>query len=202
MLDASLAGLLTGLSLIMAIGAQNAFLLRQGVRRSYVGVAVAVCVLSDVVLITAGVSGVGVLIQRADWLLTLARWLGAAFLVWYGLSSIRRALRPCGTGLDPAAGALGGPARVVRRTLALTWLNPHVYLDTVVLLGSIAAVHGAVGRWWFGGGAAVASVLWFVGLGFAARLLAPLLSSARAWRVLDVFVGATMLAIAVKLVLG
>jgi L-lysine exporter family protein LysE/ArgO len=201
-LDVSLTGMLTGLSLIVAIGAQNAYLLRQGVRRSYVGAVVAVCALSDLVLIGAGVSGVGALIERAGWLLTAARWSGAAFLTWYAVSSLRRVLRPGNAGLTNAGADPSGAAPVVRRALALTWLNPHVYLDTVILLGSIAAVHGSTGRWWFGGGAAFASVLWFVGLGFGARLLAPLLASARAWRVLDVAVAVTMLAIAVKLVIG
>ena len=202
-LDVSLAGLLTGFSLIMAIGAQNAYLLRQGLRRSHVCAVVAVCVVSDVALITAGVAGIGMLIQSAGWLLTAARWLGAAFLAWYGLSSVRRAVRSGESGLSSAGLDDGaGPARIIRRVLALTWLNPHVYLDTVVLLGSIAAVHGTTGRWWFGGGAALASLVWFVGLGFGARLLAPLLSTARAWRVLDILVGATMLVIAVKLAIG
>jgi L-lysine exporter family protein LysE/ArgO len=187
----------------MAIGAQNAYLLRQGLRRSFVGLVVAICVLSDLVLITAGVSGIGMIIRDAPWLLSLARWCGAAFLAWYAIASIRRAQR-AGTGQRIDAGRDGGDERrspVVRRALALTWLNPHVYLDTVVLLGSIAAVHGSSGRWWFGGGAALASVAWFCALGFGARLLAPLLATPRAWRILDLLVGATMLVIALKLAL-
>ena len=199
----SVAGLLTGLSLIMAIGAQNAYLIRQGLRRSSVGLVVAICVLSDVVLITAGVSGIGMIIRESGWLLTVARGLGALFLAWYGLSSITRALRsPATAGLQSVReGGSDRPASIARRALALTWLNPHVYLDTVVLLGSIAAVHGTTGRWWFGGGAVLASIAWFCALGFGARLLAPLLATRRAWRVLDLLVGATMLAIAIKLAL-
>ena len=202
MIHASFAGLLTGLSLIAAIGAQNAYLLRQGLRRSYVGAVVAVCVFSDVLLISAGVSGIGIVVQRAPWLLEVATWLGVGFLTWYGLSSAWRAVRPS-SGLDGGRpDDLVTPGPVVRKALALTWLNPHVYLDTVILLGSIAAVHGSTGRWWFAGGAATASVLWFTALGFGARLLAPLLSTARAWRVVDLSVAATMLVIAGKLALG
>src|SRR6478752_1060705 len=163
MIQTSLAGLLTGLSLIAAIGAQNAYLLRQGLRQSYVGAVVVVCVLSDVLLIGAGVSGIGIVVQRAPWVIPVATWLGVAFLTWYGLSSALEAGRPAD---------LMSPGSTVRRALALTWLNPHVYLDTVVLLGSIAAVHGSTGRWWFAGGAATASLLWFTALGFGARLLA------------------------------
>ncbi len=202
MVHASLVGLLTGLSLIAAIGAQNAYLLRQGLRRSYVGTVVVVCVVSDLLLISAGVSGIGLLLERAPWIGSAATWLGVAFLTWYGLLSAWRALRPS-SGLDAGPGderTARGP--VVRKALALTWLNPHVYLDTVVLLGGIAAVHGTTGRWWFAGGAASASVLWFTALGFGARLLAPLLSTARAWRVVDLLVAATMLAIAAKLALS
>jgi len=212
-LSSSISGLLTGLSLIVAIGAQNAYLLRQGLRRSHVGPVVAVCTLSDFALICAGVSGIGVIVAHAGWALLVVRWLGAAFLTWYGLSSAWRARRPA-TGMGHGAGdgatrAGGSPARdshggprgpVVRRALALTWLNPHVYLDTVLLLGSVAATHGPTGRWWFAVGACVASTLWFTALGFGARFLAPLLSSARAWQVLDLLVAATMLVIAVKLV--
>ena len=204
MLNSTFAGLLTGLSLIVAIGAQNAYLLRQGLRRAHVVPIVAVCALSDFVLIFAGVSGIGAIVSHAGWALVTVRWLGAAFLTWYGLSSAWRARRPA-TGLAaPAPGAASdreaGP--VVRRAMALTWLNPHVYLDTVLLIGSVAATHGPSGRWWFGVGACAASAAWFIGLGFGARLLAPLLASPRAWQVLDLLVAATMLVIAVKLATG
>jgi len=200
--DSAFAGLLTGLSLIVAIGAQNAYMLRQGLRRSHVAPVVAVCALSDFILIVAGVSGIGVIVTHAGWALVVVRWLGAAFLTWYGLSSAWRARRPA-TGL--AAARPGQPGDLergsaVRRAVALTWLNPHVYLDTVLLLGSVAATHGPSGRWWFAAGACVASAIWFTGLGFGARLLAPLLASPRAWQVLDLLIAATMLVIAVKLV--
>jgi L-lysine exporter family protein LysE/ArgO len=204
-LNASLAGLFTGLSLIVAIGAQNAYLLRQGLRRGHVGPVVAVCMLSDFALITAGVSGIGAVVQHAGWMLLAVRWLGAAFLTWYGLSSAWRARRPAtGLGAGHAAASPGDPdgmpaGPVVRRALALTWLNPHVYLDTVLLIGSVGATHGPSGRWWFAVGACLGSALWFTGLGYGARLLAPLLASPRAWQVLDLLVAATMLVIAVKL---
>jgi L-lysine exporter family protein LysE/ArgO len=209
-LNSSVAGLLTGLSLIVAIGAQNAFVLRQGLRRAHVGPIVTVCTLSDVMLIVAGVAGIGAVIQHADWALQAVRWFGVAFLTWYGLSSAWRARRPsalsapadgtAAAGTPVAVGAPGvGLASTVRRTLALTWLNPHVYLDTVVLLGSIANTHGPSGRWSFAIGAAVGSTLWFTGLGFGARFAAPLLTTPRAWQVLDLLIAATMLAIAAKL---
>jgi L-lysine exporter family protein LysE/ArgO len=198
--NASLAGLLTGLSLIVAIGAQNAYVLRQGLRRAYVGRVVAICTLSDFALIAAGVSGIGVLVQHAGWALQAVRWFGVAFLAWYGLSSAWRARRP--SALSAADGETGRASVAVRRILALTWLNPHVYLDTVVLLGSVANAHGGTGRWWFAAGACLGSALWFAGLGFGARLAAGLLATPRAWQVLDLLIAATMIAIAVKLAAG
>src|ERR1700756_5774569 len=136
-MDASLDGLLTGLSLIVAIGAQNAYVLRQGLRRSHVGPVVTVCTVSDLVLIVAGVSGVGVIVQHAGWALQAVRWFGVAFLVWYGLSSAWRARRPA-TSLSAARANGNGGSVAIRSAIALTWLYPHVYLDTMVLLGSIA----------------------------------------------------------------
>jgi L-lysine exporter family protein LysE/ArgO len=203
MLNASVTGLLTGLSLIVAIGAQNAFVLRQGLRRAHVGAIVAVCILSDIALTLAGVSGIGAVVHHADWALQAVRWFGVAFLVWYGLSSAWRARRPSALTASPDA-AGGGQlslASTLRRITALTWLNPHVYIDTVVLLGSIANSRGPVDRWWFAVGALVASTLWFAGLGFGARFAAPLLTTPRAWQVLDLLIAATMLAIAAKLAL-
>jgi L-lysine exporter family protein LysE/ArgO len=199
-LNASVDGLLTGLSLIIAIGAQNAYLLRQGLRRAHVGRVVAVCTVSDFALILAGVSGIGVIVQHAGWALEAVRWFGVAFLGWYGVTAAWRARQP--SALTAASGDPGEGTAVVRRAMALTWLNPHVYLDTVVLLGSIANAHGSPGRWWFAVGACLASTLWFVGLGFGARLAAGLLATPRAWQVLDVLIAATMLGIAVKLALG
>ena len=201
MLNASVTGLLTGLSLIVAIGAQNAFVLRQGLRRARVGAIVSVCILSDIALTIAGVAGIGAIVQHADWALQAVRWFGVAFLVWYGLSSAWRARRP--SALTAAADGTGqlSLAATLRRILALTWLNPHVYIDTMVLLGSIANSRGPVDRWWFAVGALLASTVWFLGLGFGARLAAPLLTTPRAWQVLDLLIAATMLAIAAKLAL-
>jgi L-lysine exporter family protein LysE/ArgO len=194
------AGLVTGLSLIVAIGAQNAYVLRQGLARAYVGTVVAICTLSDVVLIAAGVAGIGTIVQRAPWALTTVRWLGVAFLTWYGVMSLLRARRAESL---HASSRGNGTRRVVAVTaVALTWLNPHVYLDTVLLLGSIANQQGEVGRWWFGVGAMIASALWFVGLGYGARRAHRLLASPRSWQVLDVLIGLTMLGIALMLALS
>jgi len=200
-LDPLAAGLLTGLSLIVAIGAQNAFVLRQGLAREHVGLVVLICAVSDVVLIVAGVAGIGTIVERAGWALTLVRWLGVAFLGWYGVSSLLRARRAEALAAS-AEGATTRRRTVAARMLALTWLNPHVYLDTVLLLGTIANHHGPTGRWWFAVGACLGSILWFGSLGYGARLAAPLLASPRAWRLLDVLIGLTMLAIAASLALG
>lgn len=200
MFGASIDGLLTGLSLIIAIGAQNAYVLRQGLRRVRVGAVVTVCTLSDFALIVAGVSGIGAVIHHAGWALVAVRWFGVAFLTWYGLSSAWRARRP--SILTVSQQDPGSALATLRRTLALTWLNPHVYLDTVILLGSVANTHGPSGRWWFAVGACLASTAWFTGLGFGARFAAPMLTTARAWQILDLLIAATMLMIAVKLALG
>ena len=200
MLDSAVAGLVTGLTLIVAIGAQNAFVLRQGLAREHVGVVVAICAVSDALLIIAGVAGIGTVVERAPWALEVVRWLGVAFLTWYGVSSLLRARRA--SGLAAAAPEPLSLRSAVLRVTALTWLNPHVYLDTVLLVGSIANTHGPAGRWYFAAGASVGSVVWFSGLGFGARVLSPLLARPRAWQVLDVLIGLTMLAIAVTLALG
>jgi L-lysine exporter family protein LysE/ArgO len=195
--SAFVAGLLTGLSLIVAIGAQNAYVLRQGLARAHVGVVVAICTLSDVILIAAGVSGIGTIVERAPWALTTVRWLGVAFLTWYGVSSLLRARNA--ESLHAAAGGNGSRRNAIAMAFALTWLNPHVYLDTVLLLGSIANQHGDIGRWWFAAGAAIASTVWFIGLGYGARRAHRVLARPRSWQVLDVLIGLTMLAIAVML---
>jgi len=192
-------GLATGLTLIIAIGAQNAYVLRQGLLRQYVGPVVAVCAVSDVVLIVAGVSGIGTVVEQAGWILDVVRWLGVAFLTWYGVSSLLRARRP--QTLEAARAGAPSLRAAVGTAVALTWLNPHVYLDTVLLLGSIANAQGD-GRWWFTLGACAASLLWFTALGFGARLAERALATPRAWRILDVLIGLTMLAIAVRLALG
>ena len=196
----ALAGFGLGLSLIVAIGAQNAFVLRQGLRGEHLLPVVAVCALSDAVLITAGVAGAGVLLDRLPWLLPVFRVGGAAFLLAYAGVAARRAARPGALRTETT-----GPGASLRATvgtvLALTWLNPHVYLDTVVLLGSIAQTHGAL-RGWFAVGAVAGSVVWFTALGLGARLLRPLFARPGAWRVLDAGIALVMLAIAASLLLG
>ena len=200
-LSVLLAGFGLGLSLIVAIGAQNAFVLRQGLRGEHVVAVVLVCALSDAVLITAGVAGVGALVQQVPWLLVVVRVGGAVFLLAYAALAARRALRPSGDALDADAPARTTPGAVVLTALALTWLNPHVYLDTVVLLGSVAAPQGDA-RAWFGVGAVLASVVWFTGLGFGARLLRPVFARPGAWRALDAGIAVVMVAIAVSLLAG
>lgn len=197
-----LAGLAFGLSLIVAIGAQNAFVLRVGLTRRQVLPVVAVCAISDLLLIGAGVAGLGVLVDRHPAVLTVARIAGAAFLTGYAVLAIRRAVRPAALSVEDT-GVARPPrlATTVGTALALTWLNPHVYLDTVVLLGSVAAGYGEL-RWWFGAGAMLGSLLWFTALGYGARLLTPLFARPRAWRVLDGVIAAVMLAIAAGLLLG
>ncbi len=267
-LGSALAGLGLGLSLIVAIGAQNAFVLRQGIRREHVLAVVLICVVSDAVLIVAGVGGAGAIFTAVPALVDVARWGGALFLVGYGLLAARRALRwrapgevalivdgadgsegapdegdgsggaatkvggglAAGSGAGSERGADHAPMRVavaaaadatgsaagvqpaaagadqrlmavVTTVLALTWLNPHVYLDTVVLLGSIGSSHGDT-RWAFAAGAILGSVLWFSALGVGARALAPVFARPNAWRVLDGLIAVVMITLAVGLVLS
>lgn len=196
--DSVLSGLASGLALIVAIGAQNAFVLRQGLTRQHVGAVVTVCAVSDVVLILAGVAGIGVVVERVPWALTAVTWAGVGFLTWYGVRSLWQARRP--GALRAEGRGEGSLRRALLGALALTWLNPHVYLDTVVLLGSLSAQHGDTGRWWFAAGACLGSLLWFSGLGYGARASHRLLSTPRAWQVLDVLIGLVMLLIAGRLV--
>jgi L-lysine exporter family protein LysE/ArgO len=196
-----ISGLGLGLSLIVAIGAQNAFVLRQGLRGEYISAVVGLCAGSDIALIAAGVLGAGTLLEREPWLLTAVRWGGAVFLLGYGMLAARRAVRP-GAALhadDPVA--VSSLAATLTTCLLLTWLNPHVYLDTVVLLGSIAQTHQG-GRWWFAAGAGLGSVIWFSALGFGARLLRPIFSHPLAWRVLDVLIATVMTTLAATLAVG
>ena len=200
MFDAGLQGFVTGLSLILAIGAQNAFVLRQGIRREHVGAVVAVCAISDATLIIAGVAGFGVVTTALPWITVAMRWLGVAFLLVYGGMRFQAALKG-GEALRPAEGGAAPLTRVVTTALVLTWANPHVYLDTMVLLGSISTQH-APDEWGFGAGAALSSLVFFASLGYGARLLAPLFANARTWVVLEVVVGLTMWAIAAALAFG
>lgn len=229
-----LAGLGIGLSLIVAIGPQNAHVLRQGARREHVITVVVLCAVSDTLLIAAGVGGFGAGLQTVPWLLETLRWAGAAVVLGYGVHAAVRAIRgggalplsddgvasaswqDTGTSRRPAPGRplptpeagtvlaaarTGRRAAVVGTTLALTWLNPHVYLDTLVLMGSIGAQHGDL-RWYFAVGAVCGSWIWFVALGWGAWRLAPVLARPGAWRVIDAAIAVIMLTVAVSLALG
>ncbi|MGY5074391.1 LysE/ArgO family amino acid transporter [Streptomyces griseus] len=197
-LTTAAAGFGTGLSLIVAIGAQNALVLRQGVRREGVLAVVGICALSDAVLITLGVAGVGAVVVAWPSALTVVGLLGGLFLIGYGLLAARRVLRP--SALYAADAPATSRRGVVLTCLAMTWLNPHVYLDTVFLLGSVAADRGPL-RWTFGLGAVLASLCWFVALGYGARLLSGVLARPAAWRVLDALVAVMMIGLGAKLAL-
>ncbi|MEL6206633.1 MAG: LysE/ArgO family amino acid transporter [Pseudomonadota bacterium] len=194
------AGFGLGLSLILAIGAQNAFVLRQGLRKEHIAAVAAVCAISDAVLIAVGVAGFGALAEAVPWLASAMRWGGVAFLIGYGAVSFRAAWRG-GAALDPASETRRGLGAVIATALALTWLNPHVYLDTVVLLGSVASTWDGQ-RTAFGAGAMTASFVFFTTLGYGARALAPVFARPGAWRVMEAAIGAIMWAIALKLALG
>ena len=178
-----LAGFATSLSLIVAIGAQNAFVLRQGLRREHVLPVVLTCALSDALLISGGIAGLGVLLTSSPLALTIAKYGGAAFLLGYAVVAARRAIRP--GAMSPADHAPAALRSVVLTCLGFTYLNPHVYLDTVVLLGALANQRGTDGRWLYGAGAVAASFGWFFALGFLARRLGPIFARPRAWQFLD-----------------
>ena len=199
----ALLGLATGLSLIVAIGSQNAFVLRLGIEghnRVIVPV-VAICALSDAVLIMAGVLGLGVVIAAAPVAVIVIRVLGSGILIVYGLFAARRAIRPGALVVSTVVASTGMRVAVVT-VLALTWLNPHVYLDTVLFLGAVANQQGTAERWWWAGGAVTASFVWFSALGFGARLLRPMFAKPRSWRVLDAVIAVVMIALGVRLALG
>lgn len=194
------SGFATGLALIVAIGSQNAYVLRQGILRQHVLPLVLFCALSDALLIVAGIGGAGVLIRGNDTLMTLTRYGGALFLAAYGLLAARRAWQSQAMAVQAGAGA--SLASALAACFAFTFLNPHVYLDTVVLLGSLANQRPDPGRWVFGAGAASASLFWFAALGFGARFLAPLFANQLAWRVLDALIALTMWTLAALLLVG
>ncbi|MGJ3562140.1 LysE/ArgO family amino acid transporter [Streptomyces sp. INA 01156] len=200
-LTTAATGFGTGLSLIVAIGAQNAFVLRQGVRREAVLAVVGICAVSDAALIALGVGGVGALVVAWPGALTAVGWIGGLFLLGYGLLAARRVIRPGGAGLRAEGEAVRSRRRAVLTCLAMTWLNPHVYLDTVFLLGSVAADHGPL-RWTFGLGAVLASLCWFTALGFGAGLLSRFLARPTAWRILDGLVATTMIVLGGTLIAG
>lgn len=191
-----LPGFLTGLSLIVAIGAQNAFVLRQGLLRKHVLVMVLICAISDATLIALGVLGLGALISALPWLLEVIRWVGVAFLVWYGSTSLRRFMK--NESLKAAESGSGNLKQTVLTTLALTFLNPHVYLDTVIFIGGIANQFGDQ-KWFFAIGAVTASFIWFFSLGFGASKASVLVSKPAFWKILDVFIAAVMYSLAITL---
>ncbi len=198
-LAAAFAGFALGLSLIVAIGAQNAFVLRQGIRKQHVLTIVALCALSDIVLMLLSIAGTGAVLAAVPWIMTAVRIGGAIFLVFYGVHAARRALWPKGEVLTvdaapDAAARRRSLAAAVATCLAVTWLNPHVYLD-MAIVGTLANGHGDA-RWLFGAGMGAASVLWFTTLGFGARALAPVFARPVAWRVLDGAIALVMLTLA------
>ncbi|MBN6111507.1 LysE/ArgO family amino acid transporter [Xanthomonas bonasiae] len=197
-LEALLAGFIAGAGLIVAIGAQNAFVLRQGLQRQQVGLVVAVCAAGDIALIVLGVAGIGALVQQ--WPALLLRYAGAAFLGVYGLMAAQRAWRGAGA-LKARGETPASRRRVLLACLGFTFLNPHVYLDTMVLLGSLSTRYPGALRWAFACGACVASVAWFCSLGYGARLLQPVFRKPGAWRMLDACIAVFMLALCLLLLL-
>jgi len=197
---AAATGFATSAALIIAIGAQNAFVLRQGLKREHVFAVVLVCALSDALLITLGVAGLGGWVREHPDALQIARYGGAAFLVAYGVLAARRALHT--ETLRPAQGEPLSLRAALLACLAFTYLNPHCYLDTVVLLGSIASQRPDAERAWFGIGATSASFVWFFGLGYGARALQPLFARPVAWKILDGAIALVMWGIAASLLLG
>jgi L-lysine exporter family protein LysE/ArgO len=197
------AGFAIGAGLIVAIGAQNAFVLRQGLRRDHIVAVVATCIVCDVTLIALGAIGFGSVVSRFPLVTAIAAWGGAAYLAVHGFLALRSAIHPGTLTGDGEQGArVSTTLAAVGATLAVSLLNPHVYLDTVVLLGSIGAQYSAQIRPWFAIGAACGSIVWFSGLGFGARLLAPLFGKPMAWRVLDLLIAGVMWWIAASLVIG
>jgi len=194
-----LTGFFLGLSLIIAIGAQNAFILRQGLLRQYVFILCLICALSDALLIAAGVAGLGTVIEQSPVLLTAIRLGGAAFLFWYASVAFRRAMNP--QAMEVEGQAAGSLKVAISTCMAFTFLNPHVYLDTVLLVGSLSAQYEGDARVVYGAGAMIASFVWFFGLGYGARLLTPLFKKQRAWQVLDLFIAFVMALIGISLIL-
>lgn len=204
MLTSMLLGFGTGLSLIVAIGAQNAFVLRQGILRQHVLPIVLICGLTDALLEILGIAGIGFVVERAPVVLEVIRWGGVAFLLWYAWGAARRAMQPGVLVADEgdAAGA-GSDAGLLKRAvlacLAITYLNPHVYLDTMVLMGSVGNAQGDPARWWFAMGGGVASIIWFAVLGYGARALTRFFATPRSWQILDWIIVVVMLVIAGRL---
>ena len=198
-MNAILPGFLTGFSLIVAIGAQNAFILRQGLTRRYVFLIVTICALSDALLISLGTFGLGALIQAIPHLLDIIRWLGVAYLVWFGSTAVRKALMT--NSLTVADETQVSLKKTLLLTLGFTFLNPHVYLDTVILVGGVANQFGE-NNWFFALGAIAASLTWFFSLGLAASKLAVVMAKPIFWKILDIFIAAVMFSLAINLAAG
>lgn len=193
---AILPGFLTALSLIMAIGAQNAFVIRQGLTRKHVLLVVLVCVASDTLLISLGIGGFGAVISSLPWLLEVIRWGGVAYLIWFGVRSLISAFR--NETLDTAGAGVQSAKKVLFTILGFTFLNPHVYLDTVILLGGIGSQFGD-SKWFFAVGASMGSLVWFFSLGFGAKAASRFMSKPIFWRVLDSVIAVVMFAVALTL---
>ena len=193
---AFLPGFFAGLGLIVAIGAQNAFVIRQGLSRQHVFAVVAICAIADAALIALGIAGLGAVIQGLPWLLEGVRWFGVAYLTWFGIKSLRSAFKS--KGMDTSGSQTASLKKVVASVMGFTLLNPHVYLDTVVLLGSISNQF-AEDRWTFGFGAMTASIVWFSAIGFGARAASRFMSRPMFWRVLDILIAVVMFSIALYL---
>lgn len=192
------SGLITGIGLIAAVGAQGAYLLRRGLNREHVPALVAFCTISDILIIGGAVLGIGAVIEQFPAALEVVRWVGAAFLVTFGIGSFRRALRPQTTSIAGESGI--GLTRALTTMAALTWLNPHLWLDTI-LLGALANAHGPEGKWWYYVGLCGASIVWFSAVGFGSAKMSGFFTNPRAWQVLDTVVGVIMLGLGAGLVL-
>ena len=203
MLSVFLKGMVLGGSLIVAIGLQNAFILRQGIKNRHIFIAAFTASLIDVLLIGSGVLGFGYLIEQHPNLIKYITWGGAAFLFTYGFKSFLSAFKPQNMDDENAKGMLkqNNAKEVILIIMGVSLLNPHVYLDTVVLIGGLSASYGHIGKYWFGGGAMTASFIWFFALGYGARLLSPLFKKQRAWQILDILIGITMWGIAISLLI-
>lgn len=199
MLTHLVTGLLTGWSLIIAVGPQNALLLRQGIRREHLGVVVTICIVADVLLIGAGTVGIGAIVLLAPWALEILRWLGVAYLLWFAWTSLKSAREATGLKADTHQRTLKS---IVLTTLALTFLNPGVYIDTVVMLGNLANQQGPGGVWPFTFGAMLGSISWFLVIGYGARGLSRYLARSRVWQILDIVIAVVLVVLAARLALG
>jgi L-lysine exporter family protein LysE/ArgO len=191
-----LPGLFTGLSLIIAIGAQNAFVIRQGLTRRYVFTVVAICTIIDASLIALGIGGLGAAIQGLPWLLEVIRWFGVAYLTWFGIKSLISATKT--QTLDPSGVESKSAGKVITTVLAMSLLNPHVYLDTVIFVGGVGNTFGD-NRWYFALGAMLASLLWFTGIGYGAKAASRFMSKPIFWKILDAVIAVVMFSLAVTL---